>query len=158
MSPEIIIIGVGSILRGDDGVGPRVIDELEKQNLPKNVLLHSGDICGLDLLKVFPGHDRVIIIDAARMGMPAGTVKIFNFTEIKKSDFKNIYSTHGMSLLETLTLGHELGVDPEIIVIGVEPLSTDPALALSPAIKAIIPDLIDKIKNCIDDLSRSRNC
>ena len=37
----ILIVGIGSILRGDDAIGTRVIDELEKENLPGDVKLHS---------------------------------------------------------------------------------------------------------------------
>ena len=121
---KILVTGVGSILRGDDGIGVRVIDALEKEELPENVSLHSGDVSGLDLLKVFPGHERVVIIDAADISEEPGTVKVLDFKDIKKADFNDKFSTHGMALLETLTLAERLDMVCEIKIVAVQPEDT----------------------------------
>ncbi len=134
---------------GDDGLGMRVIDELEKEDLPNNVELYSGDTSGLDLLKVFPGHDKVIIIDAADMGEDPGAIRSFSFDEIKKADFKDVISTHGMGLLETLTIAEKIDLKPEIIIIGVQPEMVSHSLELSPLIKGKIPERVEKAKSLV---------
>ena len=48
---KTLVIGVGSILRGDDGVGIKVIEELQKEKFSSKVKLLSGDISGLELIK-----------------------------------------------------------------------------------------------------------
>ena len=146
---KILITGIGSILRGDDGIGVRVIDELEKEDLPREVLLHSGDVSGLDLLKVFPGHEKVIIIDAADMAEAPGTVKVFNAEDIKREGFKDVLSTHGMGLLETLTLAKNLDLGSEIVIIGVQPLDISYNLELSDLMKSKIPQVVEEIKKLI---------
>ena len=146
---KTLIVGIGSILRGDDAVGTRVIDELEKENLPGDVKLHSGDISGLDLLKVFPGNDRVIIIDAADMGEVPGTVKVFESKDIKKASFNDHFSTHGMALLETLTLAERLEMDCRITIVGVQPFDTEFNLEMSEGMLKRVPEVIEEVKKLL---------
>ena len=147
---KTIIIGVGSILRGDDGIGSRVIEALENQRLPESVSLRSGEISGLDLLKYFPDFERVIIVDAADMKKAPGTIKVFNSAEIKKSDFIGTPSTHGMTLLETLTLAEKLDMDPEILIVGIQPHNTTLRLGLTYSIEKKIPSLVSKITEVLN--------
>jgi len=146
---KILVTGVGSILRGDDGIGVRVIDVLEKEELPENVSLHSGDVSGLDLLKVFPGHERVVIIDAANIKEKPGTVRVLDLSGIKEADFKDQFSTHGMALLETLTLAKNIGLDMEIKIVAVQPEDTSFSLEMSDLIKEKIPQIIKTVKGLV---------
>ncbi|MFH1380831.1 MAG: hydrogenase maturation protease [Candidatus Omnitrophota bacterium] len=147
---KTLIVGVGSILRADDGIGARVIDELEKSSLPKDVELHAGDISGLDLLKYFHGYRNIIIIDAADMKLEPGSIKVFNLSEIKKSNFNDKFSTHGMALLETLTLAEKLDLGYDIKIVGIQPLNTGFDLKLSSLIESRIPEIIGAIKKLFD--------
>ncbi|MBD3296393.1 MAG: hydrogenase maturation protease [Candidatus Omnitrophica bacterium] len=140
---KTVIIGIGSILRGDDGVGPRVIDELEKRSLPPKVSLYRGDISGLDLLKILPDYSRAIVIDASEMGLEPGQVRVFSAKEIKKADFDDSFSTHGMAFLETLTLAEKLDLETEITIVGVQPRNTGFDLELSEPVGAGIPGITD---------------
>jgi hydrogenase maturation protease len=147
---KTLIVGIGSILCGDDGIGQRVIDELEKETLPENVRLHAGDISGLDLLKVFPDYQKIIIIDAADMKEDPGEVKTFDLSDIKESDFNDQFSTHGMALLETLTLARKLDISSEIKIIGIQPEDTSFKMDISKIVEKKIPEIIREIKNLIN--------
>lgn len=150
---KTLIIGVGSVLRGDDGLGICVIDELEKQHIPEGISLQCGDIFGLDLLKFFSDFARVIIVDAADMKEEPGTIKVFERTEIKNSYFKNEVSTHGITLLETLTLADKLDIPSEITIVGVQPKDTSFRLGLTDLIEKRLPAIISKVKGlflCFD--------
>mgnify|MGYP001165939697 CR=1 FL=1 len=146
---KTLVIGVGSVLRSDDGLGVRVIDELQKEKFPPEVKLLSGDISGLELIKYFPQFQRIIIIDAADIKDKPGTVKLFKSSEIKKSDFANIVSTHGMTLLETLTLAEKLDISSKIIIIGIQPQNTSFGLSLTPEIEEKIPSIVSLVKKVI---------
>jgi len=148
---KTLIIGIGSILRGDDGVGTRVIDELEKKPLPQGVSLERGDLSGLDLLKYLPDFERVIIIDAVDMKEKPGTIKAFKSSEIKKAGFNNMLSTHGMTLLETLALAEGLNISSGIIIVGIQPKDTSFGLELSAIIKQRIPFIANKVKEFISN-------
>lgn len=146
---KIFVIGVGSILCGDDGVGPRVIDALKKEKLPENITVYSGDLSGLDLLKFFPDYDEVIIVDAADMKLEPGQVRIFKPKDIKKADFNDKFSTHGMALLETLTLASELEMASDITIVGVQPEDTSFNLDMTETIKLKIPEIVKVVKKII---------
>ena len=147
---KTFIIGVGSILCGDDGVGPRVIDALEKEVLPDNVTIQSGDLSGLDLLKFFPDYDEVIIIDAADMKLEPGQIRTFKPRDIKEANFNDKFSTHGMALLETLTLALALDVPSDITIVGVQPSDTSFNLELSKTISSKIPEIVKVVKAMIE--------
>ncbi|MBU1083563.1 MAG: hydrogenase maturation protease [Candidatus Omnitrophota bacterium] len=146
---KTLIIGIGSILRGDDGIGPRTIDALENEKLAEGVELERGDLSGMDLLKFFPGYGKVIIIDAADMEEKPGTVKVFRSGELKGSGFKNISSTHGMGLLETLTLARSMDMEDGIIVVGVQPERTGFALEISDTVKESMPVILEEVKKLL---------
>ena len=42
LQSEIVIVGCGNPLFGDDGFGPAVIEEMEKYTLPDNVSIQDG--------------------------------------------------------------------------------------------------------------------
>ena len=142
---KTLVIGVGSILKGDDGIGPRIIDELENEPLPDNVTLERGDLSGMDLIKFFPEFERVIIVDAADMKEPFGSIKVFTLSQIKKATFADTFSTHGMALLEALTLAKKLDIKSEIIIIGIQPKDVSYNLELTDLIESKIPSIISRI-------------
>jgi len=146
---KILVVGIGSILKGDDGIGPRLIDELEKEDIPSNVTLERGDLSGLDLLKFFPEFDRVIIIDAADMKEAPGALKVFSPLEIKKSDFNDNFSTHSMAFLETLTLAEELKIKSDIKIVGIQPKDISYNLSLSDLLESKIKDYTKSIKELL---------
>jgi hydrogenase maturation protease len=146
---KIFIVGVGSILMGDDGIGMRVIDELEKETLPDEVELHGADISGLDMLKYVEGYERVIIIDAANMSLAPGEIRVFTPEEIEPASFNDKFSTHGMGLLETLTLAGTLGMKCKFVIVGVQPKNVDYNLELSTVIENKIPEIIKTVKDII---------
>ena len=71
------VIGIGNILRQDDGIGIRVIEFLEAIGIPSYVKWIQGDIAGLDLIKYFE-YNRVVIVDAAKMGVSPAQLKFLH--------------------------------------------------------------------------------
>ena len=56
--PSILVLGLGNPLRGDDGVGPRLVEELTRRGLPRGVTALDGGSAGLDLLQMLEGWQR----------------------------------------------------------------------------------------------------
>jgi hydrogenase maturation protease len=71
---DTLIIGCGSLLRGDDGVGPILIRQLWELGLPEGVRVADGGTAGMDVAFKMRGADRVIIVDACRTGAEPGTL------------------------------------------------------------------------------------
>ena len=150
MDKKTLVIGIGSVLRGDDGIGARIVDELEKEDIPKSVTLERGDLSGLDLLKYFPNFENVVVIDAADMKEKPGTIKVFKSKEIEKNAFQDSVSTHGMALPETLVLAERLEIPSDITIVGVQPESIAFNLELTKTIQEKIPAILDTIKELLN--------
>lgn len=143
---KALIIGVGNILKGDDGLGVRVAEILSQKELPPGVEVEEVGTPGLDLLYSFEGWQKVIIVDAVQMGEQPGTWRRFS-----PQDVKLIAGGEGLSLHETdipsvLELAQALNLLPdELVIYGVEPQDLTFVERLSPPVEAIINVVAEQI-------------
>ena len=61
---EVLVIGCGNLLRGDDGVGPVLIRHLWDRGVPEGAKLVDGGTAGMDVGFQMRGAKRVVIVDA----------------------------------------------------------------------------------------------
>lgn len=71
---ELLVIGCGNILRGDDAVGPILVRHLHERGIPNGVRVVDGGTSGMDVAFGMRGAERVVIVDAASTENPAGTI------------------------------------------------------------------------------------
>lgn len=71
---EVLVVGCGNILRGDDAVGPRLIRLLWENGIPDTVRLVDGGTAGMDVAFQMQGAKRVVIVDASSTGAEPGTL------------------------------------------------------------------------------------
>lgn len=149
---SVLVVGLGNPLRGDDGIGPRVVDELSHVGLPEGVTVVDGGTGGLDLLRILEGPgteewSRVVIVDAADMGKEPGRFVRFRPDQtrlIAASDDR--FSLHHAGLSEVLALADALERPlPELVIFGVQPAEVGWGERLSPAVEAALPALADAI-------------
>ncbi|MCK5188148.1 MAG: hydrogenase maturation protease, partial [Deltaproteobacteria bacterium] len=75
MKPKkILILGLGNILLGDEGVGVRIAQQLSSQSLPDEIEVIDGGTAGYELLNLLEGRDKVIIVDAVKTEDKPGSV------------------------------------------------------------------------------------
>lgn len=99
-----LVIGVGSLLRCDDGVGIHVVNRINELTQDIEAIdLGTGSI---DLLEAMQGYETVIIVDAIMTGGDAGTIYRVNLSKGEKPPV--VTHSHGIDLLTTLQLGKEL--------------------------------------------------
>ena len=139
-SQSTLVLGVGNLLRGDDGLGPRVIDWLSEQDLPAGVTLVDGGTSGLAIVSQLMGQQRAIIVDAADVaGMPGEWRRFTPDTAQLKGNDASL-SLHFAGLTEALTLAAALKVLPEeVIIYGVQPACVDWVPELSAEVRAVVP-------------------
>jgi hydrogenase maturation protease len=155
-----LVIGLGNPLRGDDGVGPRVVAELSRRGLPEGVEALDIGTGGLDLLRVLEGQRRVVIVDAADIGRASvdiGRASVGvgrepgRFVRFTLDEARLIYATdhlsfHHAGLGEILALCDALGRElPHIVIFGVQPAEVGWGEGLSPPVEARLPALIDAV-------------
>ena len=102
-----LVVGLGSPFLSDDGVGPRVVRELERQGCPGVGLIvsHAG---GLSLIEQLEGTERAVIVDALvdRRRRPGEVL-----TTHLEAATRNASCSHDCSLAEALAVGRALGMN-----------------------------------------------
>ncbi|MCP4537110.1 MAG: hydrogenase maturation protease [Chloroflexi bacterium] len=146
MKSSVLVLGLGNPLRGDDGVGPRIIEELTRRGLPEGVTAQDVGNAGLDLLNILEGWERTVIVDAAEMGREPGQFVRFTPNEARLTRAGDHLSLHNAGLSDVLALADALGRTlPDLVIFGVQPAEIDWRAGLSPAVEAAIPALTDAI-------------
>ena len=109
MFKDIIVLGCGNILFGDDGFGASVAEHLQScTRLPENVsVINAGTgIRGMlfDLVLSEQRPRKIIVIDAVDMGRKAGDVFQINIDELpkNKTDDFTLHETPTSNLLQEL--------------------------------------------------------
>ena len=122
MEEEILVLGIGNVLLGDEGIGIHCIRALESEKLPANVRLLDGGTGGFHLLSVFQQYRKIILIDATLDGRTPGTVSLLKPRYAK--DFPRTLSAHDIGLKDLVQSAALLGFLPEITLVTVS--ITDP--------------------------------
>ena len=141
---KIKVLGCGNTLVGDDGVGIRVIERLQKMKLPDNVEIIDAGVGGLAILSWIEDADKVVIVDAVQTGNePPGTVYEFTDKELPPSNMFML-SLHDLNLVDTLNVGRLVQKMPgEIVIIGVEVRRVaEFTKDLTPEVEAAIPEVL----------------
>jgi hydrogenase maturation protease len=132
-----VVIGVGNRWRGDDGVGPAVLDALRDQVAPGVELIES-DGEPTRLLDAFAGRSPVVMIDAVKTGAPPGTVHRFPADELP-AGIGIGQSSHLVALVDTIAMGKLLGRLPQgLVVIGIEATDFDHGRDMTPPVAAAV--------------------
>jgi hydrogenase maturation protease len=146
MAGKIVVIGVGNLLLGDEGVGVHAVRELKKRALPPGVEVLDAGVAGIGLLDLFPGAEKVLLIDAADMNRPPGTVVRFTPDDIQSHGESPKLSAHDVGLLEVLQLAKALGKSPpQVVIVGVQPGEISWRMDLTPEIQAALPQVVEEV-------------
>jgi len=150
----LTVIGIGSRLRGDDAIGPLLIDALKERGIPDLELVDAGSDA-LGILEYVQDRERVLIVDACAMGLSPGSVEIIQASRIKDVLQDDPMSLHGLGLAEAIQMGTSLQMLPENLkIIGIEPESIQFNGSLSAPVKRALKRLVQMVQ---DELDRSRN-
>ncbi len=143
---RILVVGVGTELLSDDGVGVHTVRELQREPIPGVTVVEIGTAI-LHGLSFVEEADRVLIIDAAMGGRPPGTIYVFEpLGSLWGGMAKSI---HALGLREAANLRLGSKPVPSMTVLGVEPASFAPGLNLSVAVQAALPRVVSLARETI---------
>jgi hydrogenase maturation protease len=148
---RVLILGLGNLLLGDEGVGVHVVQLLQDQELGSHVEVRDAGTAILDALPSLEQADRVIVIDAVKAGGPPGTVYCMPLAEFRAK--RQIASMHGFDLQRVLRLARRKH-RPKVFVVGIEPEHIDWSLELSRAVEQALPLVVNAVKQEIEASSR----
>lgn len=142
-----LVLGVGSLLRGDDAIGVLAAQRLQAQpDLPPGVIVLDGGTAGLGLIPRWAGFRRLILIDAVNMNLSPGAIRRIPWIEARVTGHDRALSAHQTDLADALLLAETLEMlPPEVVIFGVQPGSMDWDQPLSRAVRSALPDLIDAL-------------
>lgn len=136
-----LVLGVGNLLMGDEGVGVAAIRRLEQNGFADRAELVDGGTSGFHLLGLFRDRQHIILIDAATDGKPLGTVS--HIRPRYASDFPPTLTAHDIGLKDLLESAALLGDLPEVdlITVSIGDLGGSLSMELSPAVAAALPQV-----------------
>lgn len=140
---KTLILGVGNLLLTDDGVGVHAIQKLQAEyHIPDEVQVVDGGTCGLDLLQFMDGIDHLVIVDAAHLGKPAGTIARMEGDQVP-AYLALKTSPHEIGLPELMFTARLIDIYPQrVVVLGVQPESIETAVGLTPPVAAHLDELV----------------
>lgn len=159
---RVTVLGVGNLLRRDDGVGVHVVEALRRRcRFPDGVRLVDGGLGGPGLWGAVEGAEALVAVDAVRGGGPPGTLYRIPARDLPPAGGNPPppagggppgFSLHESGLLDLIALA--LRDDPglRVTILGVEPLETGEwGTELTPPVAARLPALVDLV---LEELAR----
>ena len=117
MSRGTLVIGIGNLLMGDEGVGVRAIERLQRDHWPPHVTVVDGGTGGFHLHEYLREFAPIIMIDATMDGQAPGTVSVLR--PKYASDFPRVLTAHDIGLRDLIETAVLLGPLPDITLITV---------------------------------------
>ena len=142
-----VIIGLGNPIVGDDAIGIRVVESI-KDNFPtldKTDILADVSIAGINLVELFRGYDRVILVDSIQTGQYSkGTVVNLNKEDFSLASHTSGY--HNMDIFTALEFSSRMygDIPTNIKIIGIE---IENPMEFSDELSLEIQDIFEKIVN-----------
>ena len=145
---QILVLGIGNTLLSDEGVGIHAVERLRRHpaRLPDVTLLDGGTL-SFSLLPDVEEADALIVVDAARLSLPPGTVRRFSGPRMDRLVRAGIRTAHEVGLKELLDLARLDGRLPRYrALIAVEPCTLDWGTTLSPPVFASLDRVCSMIR------------
>lgn len=143
--PRPLVIGVGNRDRGDDAVGPVVVDRLNRSHDGAyECLVADGDLS--DLVLRWRPEQCVVIVDALMSGRSPGTIVEIDCLERPLEPQSGHLSSHGVGLSEAVELARVLGLLPNSLqVLAVEAEHFDHGAPLSDPVAHAADELLRRL-------------
>lgn len=147
---KVLVLGIGNVLMGDEGVGVRVVDELSDSSLPDGVEILDGGVGSFLLLEPMQSADKVILIDACIDGAEAGEVQ--RLRPRYSTDYPKTLTAHDIGLKDLLDAFHLVGDGPPdvtLFAVSIPPLQ-DMRIELSAPVSAAVPRIAELVRREVD--------
>ncbi|HMK63276.1 MAG TPA: hydrogenase maturation protease [Acidimicrobiales bacterium] len=162
MTHRVVVAGIGSELRRDDGAGPAVVERIRRLGVPDDWALWSGP-APLDLLGLWAGCELAVVVDATHNDGEPGTIRVLEIDSASvdagqgraPGSTRGLNSTHGMGLVTVLQLARVVDrMPPRVVLVGIEGDDFGAGACLSPAVAGTVDEAAKKVF----ELARQATC
>jgi len=140
----LVVLGIGNLLMGDEGVGVHAVQLLEPLAGPLGADVVDGGTGGFHLLDLFCEYPYMILIDATLDDQNPGEVKVI---EPKyATDYPSSLSAHDIGLKDLIESAQALGASPKVYLITVSiAVIQNMVMDLSPKVEAALGPIKTKV-------------
>jgi hydrogenase maturation protease len=148
---KILVLGIGNTLLTDEGVGIHVLSRLAETALPEGVDLLDGGTLSFTLAGPIEEADALVVVDAANLQSPPGTLRIFEGEAMDAFLVGNRKSSvHEVGLTDLRAIALLAGHWPEQrAMVAIQPQVVDWGEAPTPAVAAAIPPAAEAVHTLI---------
>jgi hydrogenase maturation protease len=150
LSKKIAVIGLGNILRRDDGIGIIILESLFQFYKRKDIDYLNFGNASFDLLNRLKNYDVAVFIDGINAGFGFGELKVSELKDIEYKLDNFVSSTHEINLKSIFELSKNLGIKTKIYIAGIQVEDTSFGEGLSETLKrkkgAIVKEIVTFIE------------
>lgn len=144
---QILVLGIGSRLMTDDGIGIYLVKDLKQLGTEPNIKYVVGetdvDYCLAEVLQ----SDYVMIIDAFLSGKSPGEITVVPLSALKEGNDEGCFSQHGMHFLNALKHAKQM---TEGILIGIEPYEINYGFNLSDMLQSCYTSIFEAVREQVE--------
>lgn len=150
---KTLVLGLGNPVLTDDGVGWHVTRALRaRRNLEADLQIEECCRGGLALMERMIGYDRVVVVDAMRLGVLPGSVRRLGVADLPT---QHSASTHDVSLQTALAVGRAAGADlpadHRVLLVGIEADDTETfGETCTPLVAAAVEQAVATVEDALE--------
>lgn len=151
---QTAVVGVGNPIMGDDGVGTRVIEELESldDSQSEGIALAQAGTTAFFALEAMSGCEKAIVVDAISTGTEPGTIHRYRYADGAFAGEIPEMTMHDFSFAEALHAGRQAyDLPAELLIYGVEPARIEASMELSEPVEKAVPELVELVLDELTD-------
>jgi hydrogenase maturation protease len=151
--PHLAVIGLGSVLMGDDAAGPYFVNLFEANyDFPPELTVLDLGTPGPELSHYLLDWEKLIVIDTVKTAGDPGELRLYRRDEIIRLKPAQRMSPHDPSLKDALLTADFVGGGPqEILLVGVIPAKVEMGTEMSAVVKEALPKIETEV---LSELSR----
>lgn len=148
--PRLLVLGLGNVLCGDDGLGVAAVTRLAAEwEVGPEVGVADGGTLGLALLGWLDEADEVLLVDAILADAPVGSLVRLEGHEVGPAVRERL-SVHQVGVADLLDALHlTRSRPPHVSLIGLVPRHFELDLARSPEVERALPVLVEALVEAI---------
>lgn len=139
--PDVVVLGMGNVLIGDDAFGPHVVRMLDAAyEFEPGVAVLDVGTPGLDLTPYIGGSRALVVVDTVAVDGPRGRIHRYVKSDLLEKPPVPRIGPHDPGLEDALFMLELDDRAPEdVVLLGVTPEKTETGIGLSPAVREAVP-------------------